>query len=225
MEQSDLITTPERVDWERVEELFRAGVLSLREIGRLCKVGESAIRKRAKRDSWTRDLSDRVRAQVRSDLVRSPVRSDSGGDQVRTVRTEREVIQEAAATVVEVVRDHRGSIKSTRRIVELLAAQLMDVVENRAELEEIADEATAEDKGKDRYARLMRAIALPGHIVSAKELSLAQKVLIGLERQAFGLGDVDDPTPSDEGKSTGITPSDEALAKLDEFLNGAAAPA
>lgn len=215
-------STKQHIDWERIEELYRTGVLSLREVARQCNVTDTAIRKRATRDGWTRDLSERVRAQVRTELVRTAVRGSEGG---RQVRTERDVIQAAAATVVEVVRDHRSSIRSTRGIVAALSAQLLNAVENRAELDDTVGEETKGDKGKDRYRRLMRAIALPGHIVAAKDLAMAQKVLIGLERQAFGLGDVDDPTPADDpATSNRTTPTDEAMAKLTEFLLGAGSP-
>ena len=47
-------------DWERIELDYRAGVKSLREIASEHGITEGAIRKRARRDGWERDLSVRA---------------------------------------------------------------------------------------------------------------------------------------------------------------------
>lgn len=64
---------PERItpDWERIEADYRAGLLSLREIGtKDGHVTEGAIRKRAKKLGWTRDLGARIQAKAdRSKVV------------------------------------------------------------------------------------------------------------------------------------------------------------
>ena len=74
-------TEKRNVDWDAIERDYRAGVLSLREIGASQSVTEGAIRKRAKRDGWSRDLGARIQAKaddlVRKQLVRSEVRSES----------------------------------------------------------------------------------------------------------------------------------------------------
>ena len=43
-----------KVDWELVEKHYRAGLLSLREIAKEAGCTEGAIRKRAKKDGWSR---------------------------------------------------------------------------------------------------------------------------------------------------------------------------
>lgn len=48
-------------DWEAIESAYRAGALSLREIGAQYGVTEGAIRKRAKRDGWVRKGGTQVR--------------------------------------------------------------------------------------------------------------------------------------------------------------------
>ena len=68
-----------QVDWERIESDYRAGQLSLREIAGIHGLTEGAVRKRAKRDEWIRDLAAKVRARseelVRKQAVRSEVRT------------------------------------------------------------------------------------------------------------------------------------------------------
>lgn len=48
-------------DWEAIESAYRAGVLSLRDIGEQYGVTEGAIRKRAKKFSWVRKAGTQVR--------------------------------------------------------------------------------------------------------------------------------------------------------------------
>ncbi|HCE8860233.1 TPA: hypothetical protein NHV36_005529 [Klebsiella michiganensis] len=48
-------------DWEAIESAYRAGVLSLRDIGDKYGVTEGAIRKRAKKLGWVRNIGTQVR--------------------------------------------------------------------------------------------------------------------------------------------------------------------
>lgn len=67
------------IDWEKIELEYRAGVKSLREIASEQGVSDTAIRKRAKRDDWVRDLSAKIKAKaddlVRKEQVRAEVRT------------------------------------------------------------------------------------------------------------------------------------------------------
>ena len=168
------------VDWEAVERDYRAGVLSIREIGRLNGVSEGAIRKKAKGEGWQRDLTARVAEKVRTELVRSEVRTANH-------QTEKEIIEVAAATVVQVVREHRGRIKQGNQLVELLTNQLIDVAGKREEFEAAIELETADDKTIERRARLMKAVSLGAHASIAVNLANATKTWVGLEREAFGI--------------------------------------
>ena len=50
-------------DWEAVEREYRAGQLSIREIGRLHGVSHTAIAKRARKEGWSQNLAARVRKE------------------------------------------------------------------------------------------------------------------------------------------------------------------
>ncbi len=83
-------------DWEAIETAYRAGVMSLREIASQHGISEGAIRKRAKRDDWSRDLNAKIQQKaddlVRKQEVRKQVRNES-------TLTER-VLIEATAEVI-----------------------------------------------------------------------------------------------------------------------------
>ncbi|HAG1014784.1 TPA: hypothetical protein G8O36_005366, partial [Salmonella enterica] len=108
-------------DWEAIETAYRAGVMSLREIASHHGISEGAIRKRAKRDDWSRDLNARIQ-QKADDLVRK--------QEVRkTVRTKAElterVLIEATAEVIASVRmEHRGDIRRARELTNILFDEL-----------------------------------------------------------------------------------------------------
>lgn len=192
-------------DWEPIERDYRAGLLSIREVAKSHGVSDTAIRKKAKSCDWQRDLTARVNEKVRTELVRSSVRTSSP-------QTEREIVEVAAATVVQVVRGHRSSIKQGNELVELLTKQLIDVAGRRAEFEADIEVATAGDKTQERYARLMKAVSLSTHASIAVNLAAATKTWVGLERQAFGIKDESAPNPGDD------------LANLLATINGTAIP-
>ncbi|EBW6256591.1 hypothetical protein DPY82_22980 [Salmonella enterica subsp. enterica serovar Kentucky] len=69
-------------DWEAIETAYRAGIMSLRDIGALYGVTEGAIRKKAKKLEWVRKNSTQVR---------------KNGTQKNTVRTTRKPASYGAA--------------------------------------------------------------------------------------------------------------------------------
>ncbi|SVX40692.1 putative bacteriophage protein [Klebsiella pneumoniae] len=77
-------------DWEAIESAYRAGVLSLRDIGDKYGVTEGAIRKRAKKFDWVRKASTQVRKNgTQSGTQKSKARTteksvNSGGTQKST---------------------------------------------------------------------------------------------------------------------------------------------
>ena len=56
--------TTKQPDWEAIERAYRAGLLSIREIASAHEVSHTAINKRAKRDGWERDLSEKIQAKA-----------------------------------------------------------------------------------------------------------------------------------------------------------------
>lgn len=178
-------TTP---DWERIEGDYRAGLLSLREIAaKDGNVTEGAIRKRAKRDGWERDLTAKIHAKADA-LVRSA--------EVRKVSTqltpadEREIVDVNAQVIAQVRSAHRGDITRGRILVLQLLGELESETASRDLFEQLGVLMRSEDeKGVDKLNDLYhKVISLPGRIDSVKKLSESLKVLIGLEREAYGIG-------------------------------------
>jgi len=171
------------IDWERVEDLYRAGQISIREIGRQCGVTDTSIRKKAKREGWERDLSKKVAEKVRSELVRAEGRSE-------TAPTEKEIIEHAAAQGVEIVRSHQRRIGAAQEVADTLLKQLQGVILHSEDIEEEILIETAEDRSSKRRDAMFKAISLPIHSTTLSNLTNAMKTLVFLERQAFNLDEL-----------------------------------
>ena len=193
-------------DWEAIESAYRAGVMSLREIASQNGISEGAIRKRAKRDEWSRDLNAKVKERaddlVRKAEVRKQVRSE-------TVLSERVLIEATAEVIATVRMEHRGDIRRARTLANALfdelEAECADVESLRKLGELMLD---VDENGRDRLNELYHAIiSMPERVKSMKALSETLKNLIGLERQAYSM---------DEGEKDKVV---DALSDLMDSLS------
>lgn len=189
-----------KADWERIEIDYRAGVKSLREIAGEHGISEGAIRKRAKRDGWTRDLADKIQQRaedlVRTQAVRTEVRSEQRA-------TERQVIEANAEAVANVKMAHRSDISRARAIVNGLLDELQEMVgsDNATLLQELGFLLRSEDEnGKDRLNDLyQQIISLPGRSKAMKDLTASLQSLVAMERTAYGMDKDEAKTPGQQG--------------------------
>lgn len=188
------------VDWERIELDYRAGIKTLRQIADEHGITHGAINKRAKRGGWERDLSAKIQAKadalVSKAAVSTPVSAESK-------IAEREVIEANATAVASVRIAHRRDIQRTRRITMALLEELeqqtgSDTAELLSRLGDLM--RSPDDKGMDRLNDLYhKVISLPGRAKTMKDLGESLRVLVVLERQAFGMPD----KPEGEGDARG----------------------
>ncbi|EMW1039699.1 TPA: hypothetical protein ACW7KA_000424 [Citrobacter freundii] len=173
-------------DWEAIETAYRAGVMSLREIASQHGISEGAIRKRAKRDDWSRDLNAKIQQKaddlVRKQEVRKQVRNES-------TLTERVLIEATAEVIATVRMEHRGDIRRARELTNTLFDELGAQCADVSALEQLGDIMfDHDDKGRDRLNEIyQKVISLPSRVKSMKDLSDSLKTLIGLEREAYSI--------------------------------------
>lgn len=186
-------TNKQAPDWEKIEADYRAGILSLREIAEAHPgVNHVAITRRAKREGWSRDLSAKIRAKADALVTDHAVTGDVTAQ--RHV-SEREIIDANAQAIVSVRLSHRKDIQRSRRIAMALLEELEQQAggEQVAMLEQLGELLRSEDdKGQDKLNDLYhKVISLPGRAKTMKDLGESLRVLVTLERQAFGLDDKD----------------------------------
>lgn len=186
------------IDWERIEGDYRAGILSLREIAEAGGCTEGAIRKRAKRDGWDRDLSQKIQAKaealVRKEAVRAGTHRYAGA-------TEREIIEANAERIAQVRGEHRADIARLRALALRLLAECEAEAADPAVFAELGEilrrpDDNQQDRLNDAY---MKAISLPQRIKGVKELAETLRVLVTMEREAYGIV-AEPPKPPDDSK-------------------------
>lgn len=198
------------IDWEAIETDYRAGIKSLRVMSAEYGVSHVAIKKRADRESWSRDLSAKIKAAAEAKVNSSVV--------TRAVNTEQKVnekaVVEANAEVQKnIILGHRTDIARARKLVMSLLNELEgestdpELLSQLGELIQSQAEGDAGQKVADKLMDAFRkASSLPGRVGTMKALSEAMKNLIPMEREAFGLesksalGDF-----SDAVKNIGVT--------------------
>lgn len=191
-----------QVDWENVEADYRTGRFSNRVLAVKYGCTEGAIRKKAKAEGWEKDLTAKVQAatkaklaqrvsevKVKQDGTQSTHDESVRGSETRTVRTERQIIEEAAEESAGVVMRHRRTILSAQVMASTLLGQLEEAAAKREEIEEDICEETRGEMTSHRRSRMLRAVSLPTHTGAMLNLANALHKLVTAERAAWNLDD------------------------------------
>ena len=189
-------------DWERIELDYRAGIKTLRQIADENGITHGAINKRAKRDGWERDLSEKIHAKA-DVLVSKAAVSSQVSKEARIA--EKQVVDANAQAVADVRLAHRRDIHRARK----LTNSLLDELEKQTDpdtlvmLAELGDLLRAPDEnGMDKLNDLyQKVISLPERSKTMKTLAESLQKLVDMERVAFGMDakDADKPQPGTPG--------------------------
>lgn len=178
-----------RPDWEAIESAYRAGVMSLREIASQHGITHGAINKRAKKEGWERSLKEKINQKAEALVSKREVST-----KVSTEKTisERILIEANAEVIANVRMEHRGDIRRARELTNNLFDELSAECADVPALSKLGELMfSPDDNGRDKLNEIYHSIiSLPERVKSAKALSETLKNLVGLERQAYGLDDV-----------------------------------
>lgn len=202
-------------DWEAIETAYRTGSQSVREIAAQFGISHAAISKRAKKESWDRDLQARIQAKADALVTKREVTKKVTTEKLVT---ERQIVEANAEVIANVRMEHRGDIRKARSLTNALLNELDAECSDFPALEQLGELLRREDdKGMDKLNDLYhKIISLPGRVKAMKDLADSLKNLIALERQAYGL---DNP---DAGKNTPLKDKtdDELTRRIQELMNG-----
>lgn len=203
-----------KIDWVRIERLYRAGLLSIHEIAR--EVGtttESNIRAMAKKSGWTRDLSQEVRNRTRTKMVENLATifdtSDEALNKLKNI-TDESIIEEAARTQVQVVREHQKTLGNGHSLTMRMLNELDATTTHRGELEEMIRSTIA----PRRQAAVLNAISIGNRAAVMRDLATAARLWITLERQAFNIQD--DRNKDDNAQKLDAMTADQLRAEIVE---------
>jgi hypothetical protein len=191
------MTDKQTPDWERIEQLYRAGLLSVREIAATCGVSHTAIQKKAKAGSWERDLKAKIKAKADSLVAKAEVATQVATE---TLATERGIVDANAQVIANIRMAHRADIGRARRLANLLLDELEGLTEEQGTLKELIAQLRDDDEAGDMadvLALANKMSTLPSRTKTLKELGETLKNLVLLERQAYSI----DANPEDESKA------------------------
>lgn len=174
------------VRWDVIERDWRADKKSINLISQEHGISRSRINRRAEKEGWQKNLSDRIDDAVRSRLHASLI-SDAErlpDDASREARDE-QIIKVVAQTQVEVVQNHRKSITDLHNLTRKMSDRLNSQLENGVKVlvpgksGEGATEVTV-DLELDTASRVL------------SNLTNSMHRLIAMERQAYGMDKEED---------------------------------
>lgn len=189
------MTSPRKVvDWEAVEMHYRAGVRSLKDIGKEFGVSDAGIIKKAKGKGWSRDLAAKIKAKADAKVSAAAVSAEVSAERAAN---EQAVVDANAELQYRIRMEHRQDIQRGRTIFGTLLAEIehqsaaLDLYEK---LGELLNEPEITESGRiipDKLNELYhKVISTPGRVDSAKKLVEMLEKLVRLERQAFNLDDL-----------------------------------
>jgi len=169
------MATPPKCDWEEVEKRYRTNQGSIRSIAKEFGISDSAIRKRIKKEGWTRDLAEDFQRELKNRQLEQlgtrygtqcePSKSKQERD------SDRDTINNAVDGTMEVINKQIGRIDRLNNsidnmLIELEKDEFTYITKDGVELKD--------SKAKTDYMRT---------------LSQAIERSIKLERQAYNIGD------------------------------------
>jgi hypothetical protein len=171
------------VDWLAVEADYRPNKLSLRAIGEKYGCTEGAIRKRAKKEGWVRDLSEKIKSKA-DDLVRREAVRNS-------TQNEKGIVEANAQNSATIQINERKDVSNARRIAMSLLDELESQVTNKDLYERLGELLQSpDDRGVDKLNEIYhKVISFGGRTDNMKKLGDTLKVLIDLERRVYKIDD------------------------------------
>lgn len=156
------------IDWERVERLYIAGQLTIRQIADECGIHTSSIVAKAKDRGWQRNLGEAIKQRTKAKVAHIDVSAlieQSAHESARkSAQTIKNAIEQAADVASGTVLRHRADIRLDFERAQSIAALLDDKL---AQAECLADVVKATQ--------------------AFKALVDARAKLIDKEREAFGI--------------------------------------
>jgi hypothetical protein len=177
-----------QIPWPAIEKDWRAGIKTKLQISKEYKVSRAAMDKHFEKLGIQRDLKAQIRAEANT-IVTRKVTSQTAGQ-------EEEIVTLNAQMQADIILAHRTDIQRYRGLCSQLLSEIQVTSDNQDlfnQLGELLDKSDWDDNGRwkqDKQNEIYhRVISMSSRITGLKQLAETLKVLIGLERQAFGIAD------------------------------------
>ena len=180
------------IDWERVQWLYVAGQLTIRQIADECGVSDSQVRARAKKEGWSRDLGEAIRARAKAKIatidVSALIEESAQQSAQQSAALIQRAIEEASDVAAGVIIRHRADIRLQQERAGRLEA-LFDGMLDKVPATVKNDEGDVEALNVGDVFKLSQTL---------KAIVETRTKLIDKEREAFGIEDGSAPGDSDD---------------------------
>lgn len=109
-----------RVDWDALEPHFRAGVRSLKDLGREFGCSDAGIIKHAREAGWVRNLTGKIQAKANAKVTAALVKAETGETQL----TEAICVEVEAQVQSRIRLSHQTMLTKMREQVDALITEL-----------------------------------------------------------------------------------------------------
>ena len=103
------------IDWEKVERLYVAGQLTIRQIAAECGINQSSVTVKARELGWKRDITSAIEARTKAKIstldVNELIEQSAQQSAQKSAQTIREAIEQASDVAAGIVLKHRASIR------------------------------------------------------------------------------------------------------------------
>jgi hypothetical protein len=125
------------IDWERIERLYVAGQMTIRQISEECGVAHQSITKKARRDGWQRNLDVAIKARTKAKIAQIDiahiVEQSAQESSDKSAQTIKRAIEEASDVAAGTIVRHRADIRlctDRAREIESLLEEHMGKADN-----------------------------------------------------------------------------------------------
>lgn len=203
-----------KVDYGLLEDDWIAGIKTSRQMAEDYevltgqKVSHVSIVKHFEKRGLARDLKAKIKLKAEELVNREQVNKEANE---LTRSREKEVIEVAARNQADIILRHRTDVQRYKNLASQLLAELEATTGNLELFNQLGELLHApDDKGMDKLNEAyQKVISLPQRTSTMKQLAETLKILIGLERQAFGVSD-NANGDADQPKAPELSPNDAA---------------
>lgn len=172
------------IDWEGVERDYRIGQLTVRQTAKKHGCAVSGLMLRAKKERWSRDLSEVVALATKARL-RSAVAAhwtENGANLERATHSE---VENAASVNVAIILGQQQRVKRLNNLLEKMVAEVEEITQNAQSLDSIVAALKEVDPASAEAIAQLRT--LRNRVTTLKDAAAVAAALNQEERKIFRL--------------------------------------
>lgn len=178
------------IDWEVIERDYSIGILTIRQIAEKHQVDISAISRHAKKDEWSRDLGEQVRAATKAKVATSlaiahDVDVMHKAKHIKSIQSDAFTVELSSNQTFEIVRKHHQNAAKLEKLMLKMVDELQDQADNFVGIEQLKTMVFEHDPNAAQA--IHRLTSLGSRMSTLKAATEIHERIVKIERQAFNI--------------------------------------